>query len=96
VGNMPKIFFAVQWYSPGCTGVHGTPPNTCFLGPTRVHNPDGISIGSGIFAQLVAECRRHDMACPSPKNCAFTLGNLDPTLVRGSLGPPESFVKMAC
>jgi len=22
----------------------------CFLGPTRVHNPDGISIGSAVFA----------------------------------------------
>jgi len=27
-----------------------TPPNTCFLGPTRVHNPYGISIGSAVFA----------------------------------------------
>jgi len=31
-----------------------TPPNTCFLGPTRVHNPNGISIGLGsaVFAGL--------------------------------------------
>jgi len=35
--------------------------NTCFLAPTQVHNPNCISIGSAIFAQLTAECRR---ACP--------------------------------
>jgi len=29
-----------------------TPPNTCFLGPTRVHDPNGISIGSAVFAGL--------------------------------------------
>jgi len=29
------------------------------LGPsTRVHNPNGISVGSAIFAQLMAECRQ--------------------------------------
>jgi len=29
-----------------------TPSSTCFLGPTRVHNPNGILIGSAIFAGL--------------------------------------------
>jgi len=33
------------------------PSNTCFLGPTRVHNPNDISIGSAVFAQITAECR---------------------------------------
>ena len=36
-------------------------PHTCFLASTQVHNPNGTSIGSAIFAQLTAECRR---ACP--------------------------------
>jgi len=31
-----------------------TPSNTCFLGPTRVHNPNGISISSAIFAGLTS------------------------------------------
>ena len=31
--------------------------NTCFLEPTRVHNPNGISIGSAVFPQLTAEFR---------------------------------------
>jgi len=29
--------------------------NTCFLGPTRVHVPNDISICSAIFAQLTVE-----------------------------------------
>ena len=28
------------------------PPNTCYLGPTRILNPDAISIGSDVFAGL--------------------------------------------
>jgi len=32
--------------------------STYCLGPTRVHNPNGMSIGSAVFAQLTAECRR--------------------------------------
>ena len=34
------------------------PCDTCFLGPTQVHNPNGISIGSTVFAQLSADCSR--------------------------------------
>jgi len=30
----------------------GPPSNAWFLGPTRVHNPNGISIDSAIFAGL--------------------------------------------
>jgi len=29
-----------------------TPSNTCFLGPTRIFNPNGILIGSAVFAAL--------------------------------------------
>ena len=29
-----------------------TMSNTCFLGPTRVHNPNCVSIGSAVFAEL--------------------------------------------
>jgi len=29
---------------------HGPPSNTWFIGPTRVHSPNGISIGSVVFA----------------------------------------------
>jgi len=33
-----------------------TPSYTWFLGTIRAHNPNGILIGSGVFAQLCAEC----------------------------------------
>ena len=41
---------AVQSYSPCCATC--TPSNTCFFWPIRVHNPNGISIGSAVFAGL--------------------------------------------
>ena len=48
------------------------PSNTCFLGPTRVHNPKGITIGSAVFAQLKAESAcTLQWALLSPKNCPF-------------------------
>jgi len=46
----------VQSCSPG--GPVCTPRNTCFLGLTRVHDPNSISIGSATFAQLTAYGRR--------------------------------------
>jgi len=44
----------------------GPPSNTWFLGPTRVHIPDGISIGSAVFPGLmVVTDRPTDHATPS-------------------------------
>ena len=66
-----------------------TKPNTCFLGPTRVRNPNSVSIGSAIFAQLTAVLYGmpwHDL---SPKNCPLAWSDLDRHLTHGSLGPPE-------
>jgi len=34
------------------------PPNTWFLGPTRVHAPNGISIGSAVFVWLTVVSSR--------------------------------------
>jgi len=34
------------------------PSNICFLGPTRVHNPNGISICSAVFAGLTGVTER--------------------------------------
>jgi len=62
-----KQVVKVTWQKGRITAVHGwfsgirqvapvcTPRNTCFLGPTRVHNPNGIWIDSAIFTQLTAE-----------------------------------------
>jgi len=35
------------------------PPNTWFLGPTRVHTPNGISIGSAVFVGIKVVSNRH-------------------------------------
>jgi len=36
-------------YSPGFANIHPSPSNMCFLGPTRVHTANGISIGSAVL-----------------------------------------------
>jgi len=49
--------------------------NLCFLRPTRVHNPNGKSIGSAVFAQLTAESLYTSQWMPlSPKNCPLPWG----------------------
>jgi len=35
--------------APSLGGESGPPTNTCFLGSTRVHKPNGILIGSSVF-----------------------------------------------
>ena len=40
-------------------GGSGPPSNTWFPGPTRVLNPNGISIASGVFAGLTSVTDRH-------------------------------------
>ena len=54
------------------------PSNRCFLGPARVHNPNGISIGSAIVAQITAECCLH----PSPLKITHSHGGSQPHLTR--------------
>jgi len=39
---------------PLCVRISGHQSNTWFLGVTRVHIPNGIMIGSAVFAQLTA------------------------------------------
>jgi len=47
-------------------GRSGPPSNTWFLGPTRVHIPNDISIGSAIIAWLtIVTDRQTDHATPS-------------------------------
>jgi len=62
--------------------------NTCFLGPTRVHILNGISIGSAVLAHLTAPrpCTLQ-WAVPFPtKNC-FTYGGSEPQSDMRFLGP---------
>jgi len=53
-----------------------------------VYIPNGIAIGSAIFAQLTAECH---WAMPYPlKKLHLCMGQSGLHLIHGSLGPPES------
>jgi len=47
--------------------------NACFLVPTRVHNPNGISIGLAIFAQLTAVSLGMHVHILSPKKLPLRL-----------------------
>jgi len=78
----------VQWYSLGDANVH--PPNTCFLQPTLVQIPNVISIGSAVFAQVVAESRYTlQQAALSPLKL-HNLGQSVPVLYSGPPFPPPS------
>ena len=46
IATTHRQFTRIRQVSPVCT-----PSNTCFLGPSRVHVPNSISIGSAIFAE---------------------------------------------
>ena len=52
--------YALQWARHSPTGAPSrwgicTPSNTWFLGPTHVHNPNGISIGSSVSEGLTTD-----------------------------------------
>ena len=52
------LLFALK-NTPSCTGTW-TPSNTWFIGPTQVHSPNGISIGSVAFAgRCTCKLSRH-------------------------------------
>jgi len=65
------------------------PSNTSLLRSARVHNPNGISIGSAIFAQLTAvSSGMPDMFFPL--KIAPLQEDLNPDLIHASLCLPES------
>jgi len=51
--------------------------NFCFLQPTRVHNPNGKSIGSAVFAQLTAESPYILQWVPLSPKLPLPMGDLD-------------------
>jgi len=61
------------------------PSNTCFLGPTRVHNANGISIGSAVNVRLVSGMWEH--ALPT-QNYPFAWGFCTPSVNTWFLGSP--------
>jgi len=69
----------------------GPPSNTWFLGPIWAHNPNGISIGWAVFC---TDDRRviifYNGTPLFPSKLPLSMGDLDPHLIHGSLGPLES------
>jgi len=59
--------------------------NSCFLQPTRVHNPNGKWITSAISAQLMAGSPYTLL----PPKLPLLMGDLDPHLTYNSLGHTE-------
>jgi len=61
--------------------------------PTRIHNPNGISIDSAVFEQITALRQRvaiiYNGPPPTPLKLPHFIEDLDPHLIHGSLGPPE-------
>jgi len=72
-----------------------TSSNTRFIGPTEFFIPNGISIGSAVFAQLMVGWPFTLQCTPLfPQNCP-SLGGSNPHQTHGSLGPPHSASKAA-
>jgi len=70
------------------------PSKTWFLGPIRVHNPNGISIGSAVFAQMTVECPYALQWDVPPLKIASSHSGIW-TPIHGSLGPPEPTTQTA-
>ena len=69
-------------------------PNTLFLGPTAVNNPNGILIGSAVFAQLMAKYLYFMVGAPFSQ-IALPMRDLDPHLIHDSLGPSKAATQRA-
>ena len=94
---MVECPYTLQWDAPfpsklpvRMEDIH-PPANTCFLRPTPLRIPNGISIGSAVFAQLTAASPYTlQWAAPFPLKIAHVHGGRRPGLIHGCLGPPES------
>jgi len=72
------------------------PSNTRFFGPFRAHNPNGIPIGSAVFAQVTTECpytvQWNDHF---PSKLPLLMEDLNPNLMHGTLGQSRSSTQTA-
>jgi len=68
-----------------------------FIGTThQVLSPNGILIGSAVSAQLTAVCPYTlQWAAPPPSKLSLLMRDLDPHLIHGFLGSPESSTQTA-
>ena len=74
-----------------------TPSDLWFLGPVRAHNPNGITIGSAVFAQITVRpySVRLQWDPLSSWKLPIPVRDLDLHLIHGSLSPPESSTQTA-
>jgi len=79
--------------SHGVSGPHLTHDSS---EPIRARNPNGISLGLAVFAQMTTECPytlQWDAPFPC-QNYPLPMGDLrKPHLIHGFLGPPESSIQ---
>ena len=77
-------------------GGSGPSYNSWFLGPVWAHSQNSIMIGSAVFEQTTTECL-YTLQCdaPFPSKLLLPMGDLDPHLIHGSLGPPKSSTQTA-
>jgi len=72
----------------------GPRSNLRFLEPVRVHNPSSITIGSAVFPQMTAVSLYFSMDRPHPPlKLPLPMLDVDPHLIRGSFGSPESSIQ---
>jgi len=57
------------------------PSNTWFAGPTLVHIPNGVSIGSAVLAQLTVDDVAAYRLCRVRRQCEVLVGLVPRTLV---------------
>jgi len=83
-------FSGIRQVAPVCT-----PPNTfpwAYTSQQPKQHLDQLSHFCTAHGRVSSGLPRHII---SPKNCPFAWGDLDPHLIHGSLGPPESKSKTA-
>jgi len=72
-----------------------TPSNSWFLVPFWAHNPNSITTGWAVFAQMTTECP-YALQRPFPlSKLPLSMGASGRHLIHGSLSPPESSSQMA-
>jgi len=73
-----------------------TPCNIYFFAPIRVHDPNGISIGSAVFCTAHRRASLYfTMGCPCPLKITRSHGGSRPYLIRCILCPPKATTQTA-
>jgi len=79
-GRKSLYFTIVDPFPQNCAFLWGiwTPYNSWLLGSVRAHSPNGITIGSAVFAQVTPECPWLYIGCSFPPKLSFPMRDLNP------------------